>query len=349
MQPIDLVFLGAGFSRCVTNGGAPLMQGFFDRLDSGRMPELSEYLDECFSGIASTNVEKALTLLDQIVYSAKASSNPRCRHWEQQAPAIRTQLRRYCIDRFCGLNVQNDHWAVQLLASAADHATVLTTNYDNIAERILSSRVGVIHQGDNPTCHHCRMRRILMAGCGCNPRWNSTDGIWHRSLIKLHGSVSWDRCVNPNCCEVECLNPDVHCRPFVSRPCKNCGMPVEPVIVLPSMQKHLNDFPEIGRMWDAGATAIQHATSILVFGFSFPDSDAFLGMMMRQAIAENRQLRWIGVIDIDPGAVAARLQMLFPQNRSLVIQPFAVPPDGSEPTWIIDAEDSNLGTHTRTV
>ena len=41
----SVVILGAGFCRCVTNGNALLMKGFFDQLDPRRSPHLWKYLD----------------------------------------------------------------------------------------------------------------------------------------------------------------------------------------------------------------------------------------------------------------------------------------------------------------
>jgi hypothetical protein len=108
------------------------------------------------------------------------------------------------------------------------------------------------------------------------------------------------------------------------------------VIVLPSMIKDLSQYREIDRMWNAASDALSEARSILVFGFSFPTSDALIGRMFSRAIAEGKKLETLAVVDIDPEAVLARIESLLPENcPDAVATVLKVPVDGSEPPWLM--------------
>ena len=45
-QPLTTYFLGAGFSRCVTGGSAPLMRGFFKDLEPCKYPLLNSFITQ---------------------------------------------------------------------------------------------------------------------------------------------------------------------------------------------------------------------------------------------------------------------------------------------------------------
>lgn len=333
-----VVFLGAGFSRAVSNGQMPLMADFFDRLNRAKHRKLHGFLGDFFDSPAAANVESALTYLDGLRDSPLSGKSATIRKWSRHATAVRRELGAYALDRLSSADVEHDNWATQVLAQAGDETTVITTNYDNLAERILSARDGLTHHHEGSTCPHCRMCQLLLDGCECGPRTRRTTPTWRGSLIKLHGSVAWQTCVNDECMQVHCLVPDAHCRPFADPSCACCGSRCSPVLVLPTKGKSYDDFPEIKRMWDAAYDALSDAESLLVFGFSFPACDTLIAQMTRETALGHKTLRRVGVIDVRPEGVIERILDCLPDASSVEFEAFRVPEDGTIPDWLVSAE-----------
>src|SRR4051812_16588887 len=65
----SVLWLGAGFSRCATNGRAPLMRDFFSTLDASSFPHLHRFLRARYADLAEANVEKVMQSLDQMLDS----------------------------------------------------------------------------------------------------------------------------------------------------------------------------------------------------------------------------------------------------------------------------------------
>lgn len=66
----SLMILDAGFSFAATNGGAPLMKGYFDKLDPALHSDLYEFVvqvgcDRTCPSILDANVERVLLTLEQ--------------------------------------------------------------------------------------------------------------------------------------------------------------------------------------------------------------------------------------------------------------------------------------------
>jgi hypothetical protein len=62
---LTVLFLGAGFSRCITNGQAPLMPGYFAALDVTQYAKLADFIAEGFGGVASAKFQDVVCALDQ--------------------------------------------------------------------------------------------------------------------------------------------------------------------------------------------------------------------------------------------------------------------------------------------
>lgn len=86
-----------------------------------------------------------------------------CRRWSKHRPAVRAELGSYAPQRLAFAEILKDNWAANVLAQVTDATTVITTNYDNLAERILSPVVP-----DSRT--NVRARTALTAVCaaGCS-------------------------------------------------------------------------------------------------------------------------------------------------------------------------------------
>ena len=189
------------------------------------------------------------------------------------------------------------------------------------------------HGTRSPTCPHCKMRRLMDKACNCAGTSPISRQDWIGSIVKPHGSISWRRCRNSKCCQYECLVADAHCQPFQPSNCPNCRCQCGPVIVLPSMSKNLSDIPAIATMWDVCQRAVEEASSLLVFGFSFPASDQLLHYVLRKGLCKNSRTVNCAVIDLNPHDVAIRLAAMFPASGDITIHEFQVE-KRKRPTWL---------------
>jgi hypothetical protein len=100
------------------------------------------------------------------------------------------------------------------------------------------------------------------------------------------------------------------------------------------MVKKYNRFPEIKRMWGRAESALANASAITIFGFSFPTSDCIICEMFRATLRHASRLKDILIIDVEPERVGERMQALLSGPDDVHIHTFAVPRDGSVPTWL---------------
>ena len=334
MNETSVVIVGAGFSIAATNGALPLMRNYFARLSQHRHSLLHDFVGSVAPDVATANVERVLLSLDQIRTSPDGVLQGWADQWKVQISELHRQLADYTLERMRdSLQISGDNWAAQLLADCGPRTTVISMNYDNIAEKILSNRQGLRHGLRSPTCPHCKMRHLLMSACSCEGRSDICESDWRGAVIKPHGSIAWKRCLNTACCSFECLVADEHCQPFEPCGCPNCKHQCGPVLVMPTMSKNLSDTPEIGVMWQAARFAIAEAESILFFGFSMPSSDELLLQMIRQAIHQNRRLRRVASIDLEPEAVLTRFEACIPSDQEVTAIPLRVVP-AETPHWL---------------
>ena len=342
MPTTSVVIVGAGFSAAVSDGKMPLMTGFFDKLASAEHPDLFEFVSEVGCNcrcptIAQANVETVLTSLDQMRTAPSKVLCGTLAKFRGTFAIIQEQLTAYTLARLrLGSRIQPDNWAAQLIADCGASTTVISMNYDNLAESILSNRDGITHGECNPNCPHCRMRLLLTNACSCNFRNDDMGDLWRGALLKPHGSVAWRRCLNPECCNHQCLVADQNCRPFEPCKCNFCRTECAPVMVLPTMSKNLNEIREIAVMWEAVYEAVRDAESLLLFGFSMPKSDELLTQTLRSAISERRTLRRVASIALDPENVLDRFQDCLPAGLGVELVAFPVE-IGHRPIWLADS------------
>jgi NAD-dependent SIR2 family protein deacetylase len=310
------------------------MKGFFSKLKPGQFRHLENYLSNRCDSPDDANVEAVLLAVEQM---EDCPLPPRLRHsilGGQDPKKIREELEKYCIQRLDFAELEADHWPVDLLAHADHRTTVITTNYDTVAEQILSARIHATHCGSAATCHHCNMRAILAEDCQCDlstpPR---PVGGGHAPLLKIHGSIAWHSCCNSACRIQDCLVASCDCSPSRLPKCNCCGDPCKPVIVLPSMKKSFAQHPQLGRMWERAHYALSRCTTLTIFGFSFPESDCLICDVFRDAFKAAKGLKDIVIIDIVPELVAKRVAALLPPSSTVTIVCCSAPTDGSVPTW----------------
>lgn len=328
----SVVILGAGFSAAATDGGMPLMGSFFDRLEKSASPLLHEFVCSVACDVKKANVESVLVHLDQVRTSPRAVLKGWAENWKTNLPQLQRELETYVLGRIkSGLAVAPDNWATSLLAECGSATTVISMNYDNIAERVLSYRAHKMTP--RRSCPHCKMCALLRKSCNCISRQEMTERDWRGALVKPHGSIAWKRCTNADCCNCGCLVADAHCQPFEPCCCDHCSTKCSPAIVMPTMSKNLDDLPEISVMWQAARNAIADAETILIFGFSMPTSDELLMQMIRSTLHANQKLKRVAVIDLDPDGVLSRFERCLPDGVPIEPTLFKVVP-GERPTWL---------------
>lgn len=336
-ETTSLVILGAGFSYAATDGGTPLMKGYFDRLDESKYPDLYQFVIEVGCNrtcptISDANVERVLLTLEQARTANSLVLDGWFEEWIPKLQAIKDQLGRYTLFRLSDqISMDDENWAVNILASTGFGTTYISLNYDNIAESILSARSGTVHCR-NANCPHCKMRSLLQYSCSCGETRRDIGRRWHGCLIKLHGSIAWRRCVCESCCAKECIDADCRCAPFADIACDYCGEACVPVMVFPTMSKNLGEIPQIGSMWQAARAALEEAESILLFGFSLPTSDELLAQLMRNACSKHGKLRRVGAIDLNPSQVLDRFREAVNPTHAIEYVPLVVEP-GKVPNW----------------
>jgi hypothetical protein len=311
------------------------MRSFFDQLEPDEFPLLNDFVRWKVGNPKKANVESVLLALDQIRSSPKGVLAGWADRWKDNALEVNQQLALYTLGRLkpC-LEIPDDNWAAEILAASGPETSVISMNYDNIGEQILSNRLGMVHGDFNPSCPHGKMRQLLVKACSCKGRtMEIADPEWRGAIIKPHGSIAWKRCLNPDCCSFQCLVADARCQPFEPCACPHCVKACGPVLVMPTMSKNLGDTPEIGVMWQAARQAIAQAESILLFGFSMPTSDELLMQMIRTAIQDNRKLRRVASIDLDPDGVIERFKGSIPDEFAIEVQVFPVVANET-PSWL---------------
>lgn len=332
----SLVIVGAGFSAAATDGRTPLMATFFDQLDPEQFADLHDFIAAVTPDPKSANVEQVLLALEQFRTSPDSVLAGWAERWKRDQHRIHAQVSQYTLQRLrTSVDVEDDNWAAGVLSTCGRATTVVSMNYDNIAERCLSCREGLTHLAwgiSKPSCPHCKMRQLLDRACSCAGHGDLRPSDWIGAVLKPHGSVAWRRCQNPECCSYECLVANEHCLPYEPCKCPHCASDCGLAMVTPSMTKRLDEVKEIGVMWQATRAALSSAESIALFGFSMPTSDELFMQMMRRAIHENTRLASVTAIDLDPESVMSRFRRCLPPQARVRFIPLRVEPR-CRPTW----------------
>ncbi len=149
-------------------------------------------------------------------------------------------------------------------------------------------------------------------------------------LLKLHGSLNWGRCQNPECKEVvawpimQAANHrwvsalDQYSPAFLKIGSKitqlqHCDQPVEsePVIVPPTWNKSEHQLA-LSRVWARAAYELSEAENIFVSGYSLPDTDFFFKYLYALGSVGEVILRRFWVFDPDIGIEAKYQKLLGP-------------------------------------
>jgi NAD-dependent SIR2 family protein deacetylase len=196
--------------------------------------------------------------------------------------------------------------------------TLITTNYDLIAESALTSgKLEFSYPG-------FRFRGGSSSGrLGFVPAAATTEEPGIVDVIKLHGSVNWFVIGNDWYCSKAIHNePGQPCIPsttmnkqdFLEAAQQVNGQAdprsIQPAIIPPMLGK-ASASSVIAIQWRAAITALSQARVVIVVGYSFPETDAFMSRLLVEGLHNNRDIEMLLIIDsgapIDWKAKVSRL------------------------------------------
>jgi hypothetical protein len=138
------------------------------------------------------------------------------------------------------------------------------------------------------------------------------------SIHKLHGSLNWlyrvrsgsdpkNSIRNPPG-KLICLNDQRVLTGLWHRP-KTRRIDLIPLIVPPIYEKASRYQQTIGPIWSRAHDAISEATRLIIFGYSFPETDYAARTLFRRCIYGNEHLDDIAIIDTNPN-IAGKVGVL---------------------------------------
>ena len=331
----DVVFfLGAGFTKAAVSGallGADLIRKILDTCldnDAGvrDLRDLRDFIFSTFYPIRgiwpepSPRLEDILSILDYAAIRRQPLSRE-CDY--ERARELRNALVRTMTHVLeSGLLAPPSDACVGLfrkirrLIAEGNGVTVISTNYDCVADNQLLRALGSCNYG-------CVIRRNLQnshqeADAVVRREPGAVDLSWSLGnrqgrinqgsvmLLKVHGSLNWLYC--PKCDEIDVAITQTGIVRDIEQtfpPCSNphCTESYEQLLVAPTMFKiYENRF--LAETWELAEAAIRCAKAIVFIGYSIPEADYELRCMLTRAVA-NSVVRAPGgpvmvIIDDDP-------------------------------------------------
>jgi NAD-dependent SIR2 family protein deacetylase len=301
-------FLGAGASAA-SDFKLPTMEKFFEgaNFTAAEYKNLQQFIEYKFScqPIENLNLEEVVTTIELSLDTFGALG----KHPEPYIYEARTELNKYVANR---LEIDTSKGCKTLekiitpkMAGGSSAGSIITLNYDLVIDTLITKHI--------PKESESLLGRTYDL-LGYDPRGSAraiTDGVpifYSRDgktgfYLKLHGSIDWLYCLNPNCGHHQIFWPNrlddkderAHSEP--GAPCTLCGMPIVSVIIPPTMHKTFEKFPKLGFLWSLAYRELNIADKIVVFGVSFAPSDYYLRWLFKKAITDRKNKPTI--IDID--------------------------------------------------
>jgi hypothetical protein len=177
------------------------------------------------------------------------------------------------LTRFCRLHKKRD--------------SIVTLNYDTVLEDAFArhvpedDKISVLYHYIGPPAPGFHTGLPLFKRFTLEER-----GVF----AKLHGSVDWYTCSNPQCPNYRFIDrpsPDKIEEPFPIEEirCDLCASTPEPVIIPPIASKPFERFPKLRLMWLLAYRALCSARRWVFMGVSFAQTDFHLAALLRAASA----------------------------------------------------------------
>jgi len=299
-------FLGAGASNA-SDFHLPTMGEFFKGANFAgeEYQNLKRFIKDKFPGLPIENLN-----LEEVVTAIELSMDTFGSFGERSHPYIygaRTEFDTYVNAR---LKIP-EYKPCSLLIKIFDKdkekpiESVITLNYDLIIENCISARSYKI---PGPRDMLGRMDNLLGQPLHSDIRQNFSlpyEEANSRLYLKLHGSIDWFYCPNPDCGFHQQFFPNRNHNIFSSPVrigdlCRICGSPVVTAIVPPTMYKTFEKFPKMGLLWNLAYHKLNIAEKIVIFGVSFAPSDYYLRWLFKKAITDRKNKPTIINIDSTP-------------------------------------------------
>ncbi len=305
-------FLGAGASAA-SDYHLPVMKQVFRAEDfsEGKHPQLSKFIQQYHNqeSIDQLNLEDIVTSLE-LASDPFGNFGKFPRTWIIDA---KRELDSYLAMR---LHVEQDVSCRILsclfgkdIVGNDSTDSIITLNYDLSVDFTLYQQSPKDKGIPTQMTHDCLLDRMYGL-LGRTELWHGERAsLYHRHkqygyYLKLHGSVDWLYCANPNCGHHELFypnwigSPEVHDKP--GDICCLCGLPLCMVIVPPTLFKTFEKYPKLGLIWGLAFKELKQADKIVFFGVSFAPSDYYLRWLVRKAIGERESKPVIFDIDLQP-------------------------------------------------
>ena len=296
------VFLGAGFSYL---GGLPLASQLFDIFPGadtiGRAKLIERVLDSWYDWHSRTNGTPEQYLmhlerntgkqwLDAVWYVALTVTlqTPRV-----SISGAKPRIYHHTLNLTTGIDAHEAFRST--IFRRTNNVSVLTTNYDILAERGL--RLEPKPRLPRPGFHYGNGAQLL-EGRGFPGVYRSRPLIAQGSvpLLKLHGSVSWAQ-INERICTFH------DCRPAIRG---------DAAIIAPVTEKQV---PSAFRsIWDQAASALSRSQTWIIVGYSFPQYDEAVNDLFRSNSLSSKRVH---ILNPDPAA-ASRAKLVLPDAKITV-------------------------------
>ncbi len=292
-----VLLLGAGFSAPYdVPPMKPLYDGFV-RFAKTKYPQLSETLDAVLEKCQSdADVEELISKLNRAAAAdqglpAHLLEDERLRKWKNDAEYLRWHLTSYIIeacenfDRQLAIECCGHFFRQLAVADAQPPIEIFTTNYDRVVEHICEAENISLADGFE------RQEGVLV-----NP-WSADFDSQFR-ILKLHGSVTWYRYSDSG---GGALRLDRgYPLPDPSFRLSTAGKALEPLMVLPTLEKEISEEP-YGHLFQRFTHTLNSARVVVIIGNSLRDAHLLSALRYIQ-----EKLVFL-VIDRDPSSALESL------------------------------------------
>lgn len=302
-----VVILGAGASRgasCFQDSllPPPLDTDFFSLLERVQhrdrdLKQLLEFVKGEFGEVSFPRMEELFTQLEALSEfheNLNITPGPRITRYRRQLNTFVENIARFFrhvfIDSPTGIHRSCDHHdRLAELLHAED--AVITFNYDCLIDDALRRKAG---RGWNPG----RSYGFEIEADAASP-WRPTNPKGRPaktpiSLLKLHGSLNWDRSAGSEPSQLV-LRQD----PYTHR-----GRTAAEVVP-PVWDKTIKEDPVLRHIWKEARRTLPTGPVLLVIGYSVPPTDLLSQALIRVAVserAENQKLSHLIVVNPDVDA-----------------------------------------------
>jgi hypothetical protein len=215
------------------------------------------------------NIEEVFTFFDigDMMY-------PRGTQYQRSFRACKSELKAF-VTTFLSVKSEGLHCEhlMNILFALKPTDSIISFNWDTIADFTLQQTQHASYAGYLELMTTQRLR--------------PADFVHRSVLLKLHGSLNWMVCPNPQCVLYGKIRLAVRdgklLRFFGMHKCPSCGNDrPEPFIVPPTSQKFIRRDTILHKLWLIAREQLPYFNKIVFIGYSFPTTDFYSEWLFRQ-------------------------------------------------------------------